>query len=61
MAGEASGSTKPMSLLNRVAFGSTMLASSCMNNVFVTYYVQFYALTQLMPPSWFYIAQILFG
>lgn len=40
-----------------VAFGLPMLASSAMNNVFVTYYMDMFTKVQGLSPAWFYLGQ----
>ena len=42
-----------------VAFGSTMFASACLNNLFVTYYVEMFMAVPIAP-SWFYGGQVVF-
>lgn len=43
-----------------VAYGSVMLASSAMNNVFVTYYIALFASRDRLTPAWFYTGQTIF-
>jgi len=44
-----------------LAFGSIMLASSAMNNLFVTYYLHFFTHVARLHPAAFYVGQSLFA
>ena len=46
--------------LSAFAFGATMFSSACLNNLFVTYYLELFLYVQKVDPWWFYIGQILF-
>jgi hypothetical protein len=43
-----------------MAFGSTMLASAMLNNIFVSYYLDFFVNVIKVSPSGFYIGQLIF-
>ena len=43
-----------------VAYGSVQFASSAMNNVFVTYYIDLFTGVVKLSPSWFYAGQLIF-
>ena len=50
-----------INMLSHVAFGATMLASSALNNLFVTYYLELFSGVALVSSWWFYCVQIVFG
>jgi len=37
-----------------------MFASSCINNLFVTYYLEFFVSVVKVSPTWFYAGQLVF-
>ena len=45
---------------NKIAFAMTMLASACLNNVFVSYYVEMFTEIAHMTTSWFMCTQLVF-
>jgi len=49
------------STLRSIAFGATMLGSSALNNLFVTYYLELFTSVALVSSWWFYCVQFLFG
>ena len=44
----------------QLAYGAVMLASSAMNNLFVTYYIAMFAALPSLTPGWFYAGQLVF-
>ena len=42
------------------AFGAAMFSSACLNNLFVTYYLELFMYVAKIEPRWFYIGQIVF-
>ena len=42
-----------------IAFGATMFASACLNNLFVTYYMEMF-MSVPITPTWFYCGQLVF-
>jgi len=51
---------KSPSVLRGFAFGSVMLASSAMNNLFVTYHLDFFLTVVHLSPFWFYLGHSVF-
>lgn len=47
-------------MIQSLAFGMTMLASSCLNNVFVSYYFEMFTSVARITSGWFYFAQFIF-
>ena len=43
-----------------MAFGAVMLASSALNNLFVTYHLDFYLTVVGVSPTYFYLGQCVF-
>lgn len=43
-----------------LAFGMTMLSSACLNNLFVTYYLEMFTVVATLDERWFYAGQIVF-
>lgn len=50
----------PSSMLRGAAFGCVMLASSALNNLFVTYHLDFFMNSAKLEPAYFYGAQLVF-
>jgi hypothetical protein len=48
-------------VLSSLAFASVMAASSAMNNLFVTYYIDLFSRAASLPPEWFYLGQVAFS
>jgi len=46
--------------LEAVAFGATMFGSACINNLFVTYYMDLFCGVVSVSSGWFFVAQIIF-
>ena len=52
--------TRYLAVRRQVAYGAVMLASSALNNVFVTYYIGLFASMSALRPAWFYAGQLIF-
>ena len=46
--------------LEAVAFGATMFGSACINNLFVTYYMDLFCGVVSVSSTWFFLGQIVF-
>jgi len=51
---------RPLPLRVILAYGLVMLGSSCLNNIFVTYYIELFCYIFEISSSWFFAGQILF-
>lgn len=55
-----SESSLSLSRRRMLAFGIVMLGSTCLNNIFVTYYVELFCYIMDMQSSWFFVGQLIF-
>ncbi len=46
--------------LEAVAFGATMFGSACINNLFVTYYMDLFCGVVSVSSTWFFLGQVIF-
>lgn len=54
------GPKKSASTLEAVAFGATMFGSACINNLFVTYYMDLFCGVVSVSTTWFFVGQFIF-